>query len=112
MGLGTRAKGMPLFVSLYLGDVLWALMVFFLVGAIFHRKSTRAAGLYALGICYMVEISQLYQADWINTIRATKIGGLTLGYGFLWSDILAYTVGITIGIGIERLVIYRGHKAK
>ncbi|WP_348983054.1 hypothetical protein [Desulfosporosinus sp. I2] len=34
------------------------------------------------------------------------IGGLVLGYGFLWSDLVSYTVGIGVGILIERLMFY------
>jgi len=44
----------------------------------------------------MVEISQLYQVEWLNNIRSTTLGRLVLGQGFLWSDIISYTVGITI----------------
>jgi hypothetical protein len=31
---------LPHWVQLYLGDTLWALMVFLLLGFIFHKKST------------------------------------------------------------------------
>ncbi len=53
--------------------------------------------------CFAVEFSQLYQAEWIIMIRQTKIGGLILGYGFLWSDLLCYAAGVSAGIIIEIL---------
>ena len=51
----------------------------------------------------MIEISQLYQAEWINNIRHTTLGGLILGQGFLWSDMVAYTVGVIIGALFEKV---------
>ena len=57
--------------------------------------------LAALAFSFAIEFSQLYQADWINALRRTTLGGLILGYGFLWSDLVCYTVGILIGAGIE-----------
>ena len=56
---------------------------------------------YALSFSYCIEISQLYQADWINAIRGTTLGALVLGHGFLWSDILCYTVGVGLAILID-----------
>ena len=51
---------------------------------------------YALAISYLDELSQLYQAAWINQIRATMIGHLLLGSAFSWLDLLAYTVGVSL----------------
>ena len=55
----------------------------------------------ALIFSYSIEISQLYQAPWINAVRNTKIGALALGHGFLWSDLICYTVGIALGVLLE-----------
>ena len=51
--------------------------------------------------CYGIEVSQLYHAEWIDSIRATTLGGLVLGYGFLWSDLVAYTIGVGVGFLFE-----------
>ena len=51
----------------------------------------------ALVFCYLIEVSQLYQGEWLNQIRRTTLGGLILGYGFLWRDLLSYTVGVLLG---------------
>ena len=40
----------------------------------------------------------LYHAPWIDNLRQTTLGGLVLGFGFLWSDIFCYTIGIIIGV--------------
>ncbi|OOG92702.1 hypothetical protein BTH41_04724 [Bacillus mycoides] len=85
----------------YLGDALWALMIFIGVGFLFHKMKTKKLAFLSLLFCYGIEISQLYHADWIDNIRATTLGGLVLGYGFLWSDLLAYTIGVGMGMLCE-----------
>ncbi|SCY56530.1 ribosomal maturation YjgA family protein [Alkaliphilus peptidifermentans] len=101
LGLGSRSDTMPRWVHMYMGDILWGLMIFLIIGMIFKKKGTYWIGIVAIGVTFFIEISQLYQADWINAIRYTKLGGLVLGYGFLWSDLLAYTIGILIGVILE-----------
>jgi len=106
-GLATRqfAVGLPQWVESYPGDALWALMVFLLVGFWFHRKSTLWVALAALGFSYCIEISQLYHAPWIDAIRANRLGGLVLGFGFLWSDLVCYTVGVGFGVVMEKIFL-------
>jgi hypothetical protein len=65
--------------------------------------SVKSSALLSLLFCFMIEISQLYQAEWINDIRNTRLGGLILGQGFLWIDIVAYTAGVIIGALFERV---------
>jgi len=95
-------------VPLFMGDVLWAIMMFFIVRFIFIDVEIKSVGLTSLAICYMVELGQLYQAEWINSIRRTLPGRLILGQGFLWSDMIAYTVGIIV---VTCVVLVR-HKRK
>ncbi|HEY4786819.1 MAG TPA: DUF2809 domain-containing protein [Bacteroidales bacterium] len=105
LGLSSRhfAGYLPPWNKLYLGDALWALMIFFMSGFLFRTKTTRWIAMLALLFSFSIEFSQLYQAGWINAIRATRLGGLILGYGFLWSDLLCYTVGIALGVIIEQI---------
>jgi len=93
---------LPQWVNLYLGDALWALMVFWMVGFAFRHKDSRWVAVVALLFSYGIELSQLYHAPWIDAIRHTTLGGLVLGFGFLWSDMLCYTVGIGAGFLLER----------
>lgn len=106
LGLGSRrySHTFPHWLNLYIGDALWATMIFFIVGFILKKKSIKLVGFIAWAFCILIEISQLYQGEWINALRHTRIGGLALGYGFLWSDIVAYTIGIAIGIIFEMIV--------
>lgn len=102
-GVMSRRYGdaLPPFVAAYLPDALYALMVFLAIGFLFPKAHTGRVALGALLFCYAVEASQLYQADWLNAIRQTRLGGLALGFGFLWSDILCYTAGIAAGAAFE-----------
>ena len=96
----------PSFLNTYLGDALWALMIFIAFGFIFIAMNTKKVALISLSFCYFIELSQLYHANWIDTIRNTTLGGLILGYGFLYSDLLAYAIGIGAGVIIEILIKY------
>ena len=58
-----------------------------------------------MAISYLDELSQLYQAAWINQIRATTIGRLVLGSAFSWLDLLAYTVGVGLCNAIEVILL-------
>ena len=102
LGLMSRKVSfLPYTIAAYSGDVLWALMIFFIAGFIFHEKKNWVVALMALGFSYFIELTQLYHSPWIDNIRGTILGTLILGYGFLWSDLVCYTVGILIGVGIE-----------
>lgn len=104
LGIFSRKFGnyLPAFLRDYAGDTLWAMMVFFGVAFLFARMPTGRVMVVALLFSYAIECSQLYQADWINTLRHTTLGGLMLGFGFLWSDLVCYTVGVLAGAGIEK----------
>jgi len=100
LGLASRKyPGLfPAMMGKYPGDALWALMVFFGWGVVLPTARTwRLAG-YAALTSYAVEFSQLYQAPWINAIRATTCGHLVLGSKFQWMDLLAYSAGIVLGV--------------
>ncbi len=83
------------------GDALWALMVFLGLGFLFPRLRTATLATATLAFAYGVEFSQLYQAEWINAFRKTFLGAVTIGSGFLWSDLASYTAGCGIGVVAE-----------
>lgn len=104
LGLSSRQFSgfLPKVINLYLGDALWALMVFFLFAYLFPNKETRRVAAIALLFAYGIEISQLYHAPWIDALRQTRLGGLILGYGFLWRDLVSYTFGIGVGALVDQ----------
>ncbi|MGN8068124.1 DUF2809 domain-containing protein [Mucilaginibacter sp. 22184] len=92
------------FIPLFIGDILWALMVYFIMRFLFIDKPVKLIVITSLLFCYIIEFSQLYKAPWINNLRHTLFGRLVLGEGFLWSDLLCYTIGIVFGVWIDRLI--------
>jgi len=49
------------------------------------------------GVPEQLENEETQEAPWIDGIRNTMLGGLVLGFGFLWSDLVCYLVGIKVG---------------
>ena len=92
IGLATRQYGNE-WMKLYAGDVLWAAMIYWGFKFLFAQEPKRTA-FYALIFCFLIELSQLYHAPWIDQIRNNRLGGLVLGFGFLWSDLVCYLVGV------------------
>ena len=78
------------------GDALWAMMVFCLWRIILVKKELPLVALISLTHSFLVEFSQLIRWPWLVSFRSTFIGHMMLGQGFLWIDLLAYLIGITI----------------
>jgi hypothetical protein len=102
-GLATRRypSTFPTFVARYGGDALWAAMILWLAALLRPGTDTLRLALLALGISYAVELSQLYRAPWIDAVRATRGGALVLGQGFLWSDLVCYSVGVALAAALD-----------
>ena len=105
MGLLSR-KFMFIFpknIAPFVGDMLWAMMVYFGFRFLFPKINIIKSLVIAFLFSFSIEISQLYQADWINNIRNTTIGGLILGHGFLFEDLISYSIGIILGCVVDKL---------
>jgi hypothetical protein len=102
VGLATRVDSIPLpaLVKSYGGDTLWAVLVFLLLAIAMPRRSALSLAVVAMIVAFGVEVLQLYQAPWLTAIRSTLPGRLVLGQGFLFSDLLCYTVGICLAAAI------------
>ena len=96
---------LPAALGKYPGDALWAGMVYWAVAFVAPSAPVIRVAAYAMAISYLDELSQLYQAAWINQIRATTIGHLLLGSAFSWLDLLAYTVGVWLCNAIEVILL-------
>jgi Protein of unknown function (DUF2809) len=91
-------------IPLFTGDILWALMVYFIMRFLFVKKLIKVSIIASLLFCYAIEFGQLYKAPWINNIRHTPFGRLVLGDTSLWGDLLCYTAGIGIGVLVDRWI--------
>jgi hypothetical protein len=106
LGLASRRYGssLPSFVAENAGDAFWTALVY--CGMSFcapHSKIlTRAA--MTLGFAYAIEFSQLYHAPWIDSIRQTTMGGLVLGFQFVWADLMRYAAGVLLCVAAEAAV--------
>lgn len=88
-------------IPLWIGDLLWALMVYLIVRVLLITSPIKNIAIISLLFCFGIEFSQLYQAPWISQIRQTLPGKLVLGQGFLWGDLVAYIGGVAIGVLLE-----------
>lgn len=83
------------------GDVLWAVMVYWLAALLFPARSLKflcgVSALYALGI----ECSKLLHFSWLVAFRATTPGHLIFGAVFSWADLLDYGIGILLAAALD-----------
>ena len=114
MGLGLSSRKyagyLSEYINTYLGDALWAVMIYLFASLLLNGRKPSQIALLSLSFCYLIEISQLYHAPWIDAIRNTRLGGLVLGFGFLWTDIIAYTMGIGFMLAIESIYFWSKEK--
>ena len=82
-------------------------MIFLVLGFVFPRTKVLSLAVSAILISFAIEVSELYQAEWINRIRHTTMGGLILGFGFKWSDLVCYTIGVLTGVAAESLAVHQ-----
>ena len=92
------------FVPATCGDALWAMMVYCCFRIVLIRKPMIISAVAALITSFAIEFSQMLTPDWLVKIRSTFLGHMLLGQGFLWSDLLAYTIGIAVIYGLTALI--------
>ena len=110
LGLASRRypERLPAFVARYAGDTLWAAMAFFGISLLWPQQPLGRRAAVALAFCYLIELTQLYHAPWLDAARRSTLGALILGRGFLISDLLCYTAGVGMSAGLVLLVGRRG----
>ncbi|MGC4039580.1 MAG: DUF2809 domain-containing protein [Flavobacterium sp.] len=101
--LSRNISGVPLFF----GDVFYSVMAYFGCRMIFIRAANPNKIILPLLFCYLIELQQLCDAYWLLKIRHTTLGHYALGQGFLWSDILCYTIGIFTAFWFDFKVLNR-----
>lgn len=98
LGISSRKiNGIPLLI----GDVLYAVLIYYGLRFLFIHLKTYKTFVLSLLFCFTIEILQLVQVDWLITIRKTTLGHYILGEGFLWLDLLCYTIGSLIAFLID-----------
>ena len=109
LGLLSRKAGdtLPVFLADHAGDALWAMMIYFGFRFLLPNKPLRLSLFLSACFCFSIEWSQIYQADWINSIRNTALGALVLGRGFLAIDLIRYTGGILLAGLVDWTIIFK-----
>ena len=92
-------------IPLFMGDLLYAVMIYFVIRFLFIHQESQKSGTIALITCYCIELLQLYDAGWMIALRDTIFGRYVLGRGFLWSDIIAYTFGTIIAYYFDKVIL-------
>ena len=100
LGLGL---GLPAWFVKYGGSALWGGMVFFLVAMASARLSRPSVAVVAAAIAIVVELFRLVHTPWLDAFRLTLAGALLLGRIFSPLDMLAYGVGIAMGVLLDRV---------
>ena len=104
MTLGILSRKFDI-IPLFIGDVLYAVLIYYGLRFLFIHLKTRKTFLLSLLFCFSIEILQLVQIDWLITIRKTTLGHYILGEGFLWLDLICYTIGSLIAFLIDKLFL-------
>ncbi|MFH1340728.1 MAG: DUF2809 domain-containing protein [Pseudomonadota bacterium] len=97
--------GLPAFVVKYGGSALWGTMVFLLVAMAASTLSRPRIALIAAGIAIGVELFRLVHFPWLDAFRLTLPGALLLGRIFSVWNMVAYGVGIGLGVWLDRLAM-------
>jgi hypothetical protein len=106
VGLASRkfAAHLPPLLAKNAGDILYAIMAFWLVSFLFPRLSTRHAAFAAGLFCFGIEFLKFVQTPWLITARHSSAGALVFGRGFHVVNLLCYALGVTAAALSERLL--------
>lgn len=89
------------FIPLIMGDLLYAVMAYWLGRIMMLKKNPTYALCGAIIFCFCIEFLQLVQVEPLIAARQHPFLRLIFGQGFLWSDLIAYCVGATVAYGID-----------
>jgi hypothetical protein len=82
----------------YLGDILWASMIFVLLSIILQNTKISHRFLFSFFFCVFIECTQLFHYRWLEYLRSTPLVYL-LGHGtFSFVDIASYFIGILFAL--------------
>ena len=93
-------------VPTYIGDILWAVMMYFICAFLFIKKQNITVLWISLIVCYGIELSQLLQFQWLVYLRTTLLYYL-LGTGFLFEDLIWYGLGVGIAYFLDCTILKR-----
>ena len=101
VGLLSRRFPLPGVFAEHTGDALYATAAFCLFALL--APAARGTSLAAAAFLFAaaIEMSQLLTWPWLQELRATRVGALCLGQGFVFADLPAYGVGALLGLLLD-----------
>ncbi len=103
LGLASRCFShfLPGWMAKNAGDVLYAVMVYWLLGVFLPRLSPLRRALGTLLFCLGIELLKFVQAPWLVAARHSTAGRLVFGVGFHASNLVCYALGTAMAWGAE-----------
>lgn len=102
-GLLSRRLPLPGVFAEHTGDALYATTAFCLFALLWPAAPGRLLALAAFLFAAGIELSQLLTWPWLQELRATRVGALCLGQGFVVADFPAYGVGALLGLLFDNI---------
>ncbi|MEM1278992.1 MAG: DUF2809 domain-containing protein [Cyanobacteria bacterium P01_H01_bin.152] len=91
------------FIRPYLGDVLVVILIYAFVRAFFKVAIIPAAiGVWVFA--FGVEVLQYFKIVEVLGLASSAIARTVIGTTFVWEDLLAYTAGVVILLGLEKAI--------
>jgi len=91
------------FIRPYLGDVLVVILLYCFFKS-FLRLPVLTVAIGVLVFSFTVELLQFFNIVERLNLGHSKIARIVIGTSFSWIDLLCYTVGIAIVIGVEKVL--------
>lgn len=109
LGLASRrfAAVLPWWMAKNAGDVLYAVLAYWLAGLCAPRLSSIRVALIAGLFCFGIEFLKFAQTPWLVIARHNHFGTLVFGSGFHVSNLVCYVVGILLALTLETLILAR-----
>ncbi|MEO0984387.1 MAG: DUF2809 domain-containing protein [Cyanobacteria bacterium J06639_14] len=91
------------FIRPYVGDVLVVILIYTTVRT-FFKVAILPTAIAVLLFAFGVEILQYFKIVEILGLESSTIARTVIGTTFVWEDLLAYTVGVLILLGLEKAI--------
>ncbi len=91
------------FIRPFFGDFLVVILVYCFIRS-FSQVSVITASILALLFYYFVEAMQYFDIVEVLGLQESRLARTVLGTSFAWEDIIAYTLGITFVILVEKKI--------
>jgi Protein of unknown function (DUF2809) len=96
---------LPWFLYKYLGSILWAIALYWLLATLLPKLHARAVATLAITIATLLELSRLIPIAPIDAFRLTFAGQILLGRYFSLKNIAAYLLAIALAATFDHLFL-------